>query len=149
MKASFTPLGESERVPPDALQPSSGMVYDSGFPYGVTAPDVLVTTQADPIMTTKRDTVDPDVNISRYIDQSVGGQTGVVHDNGYTGGISRAWYAARFTGRSVRFFMRPLQKDTGPVGLDNRNNVLQAGVREQFSTPPSLEQIYQAFTHQG
>lgn len=149
MRTTVAPTPDSDTRLSVGYQPTSALVYDGGFPPGVSAPSQRIQTQGDPIGTSARDDPEANVDISRYIDQAVGGKTGVVVGQGYSGGLSRDWFAGPFTGRYVRFFRRNLSNDKGPVGLDNRASALQAGVAEQFTVPPTLEQIYQGFVGGG
>lgn len=125
-------------------QPSSGMVYDPGFPFGVSAPAQRVQTQPDNIGSSEWNPVRADVDITRYVNQTVGGETGTVIRNGFTSGLNRSWFGAAFTGRSRRFPKADV-RHSGPVGRDNSASVRQAGVAEQFTVGPSLEDIYRSF----
>jgi hypothetical protein len=130
------------------LQPAGRVYYDAGFPGTVSSPMYNVVTQQDNIYETNWPAPEANVDIAQYIDQSVGGTTGTVVRNGYRTGINHDWLAP-ISDRMVHFVRRDLSKDTGPVGLDNRANVLQAGVSQQFAVMPSLEDIYRGFVQGG
>lgn len=116
--------------------PSGTVTYTgSVIPVGVDE-----STQADNIGETSYELSKPDVDISRYIDQTVGGKTGVTNPLGYSTGLNNSWYS-RFGGGYVKFFRRALAKDTGPVGRDNNMSRLQAGVGEQTAQYPSMQTI--------
>lgn len=115
--------------------PSGDVVYDGLIPVGDS-----VMTQADNPGATHYDIAHADVDISRYIDQTVGGQTSDVINLGYSTGLNNAWYS-RFAGGVVKFVTRNLSRDTGPVGRDNSRSVLQAGVALQTESWPTIQDI--------
>jgi hypothetical protein len=121
------------------------VLYDAGYPgRAVTLADQHVSHQDD-IGDTSWPVTEADYSTSRYINYSVGGTTGTVNRNGWTNGLW--WHRVPFRGSPTRAVMRDLGKDAhGPVGRSNYAQALQAGVAEQFTVPPTLEQIYRSFT---
>ena len=117
-----------------------GVQYGPGFAIGNP-----VQTQQDNIGDTDWAAPISDYDITRYVDQNIGGETGTVIRNGYTTGLNRDWWASPFAGGHARFVRRDLAKDTGPVGRDNSRTVLEAGVKQQYTTYPSIEDIYKSF----
>lgn len=115
--------------------PSGTVTYTGPVPVGVDR-----STQQDNINESSYQLSEPNVDISRYIDASVGGKTGVVNPLGYSTGLNNSWYS-RFAGGMVRFTRRNLAKDTGPVGRDNNMGNLQAGVASQTAQYPSMQAI--------
>jgi len=124
------------------------MVYDSGFPAGVTDPDSNVTTQPDVPGEDIGDWPGANVQFSSYIHASEGGVAGSAERLGWTTGLAKLdRNVHHFTGRAVRFARRNLALDTGPVGVSGYQDKLSAGVDSQFiDTMPPLEDIYRSFT---
>lgn len=115
--------------------PAGDTVYDGLIPVGDS-----VITQADNPGQTSYDVAHADVDISRYIDQTVGGETADVYNLGYSTGLNNSWYS-RFSGGVVKFVTRNLARDTGPVGRDNSRSTLQAGVELQTEGWPTIQDI--------
>lgn len=140
------PISPIRPVVAQQPEPASGIAYDGAYPGQLPYID-QVNTRGDNIGATSMGYAEPDVNMCRYIDQTVGGTTGVANKQGYTsGGMAHYWNANHFTGRTKQFMTRDLAKDTGPVGRSNYTGQLQSGVLSQFVIPPSLEDIYRSFT---
>jgi hypothetical protein len=117
------------------------VVYDAGYPAASGRPRVQ--TQGDVIGTTSWPVTEADVSTSRYIDYSVGGQTGTVNNLGWSNGLW--WKRVPFRGQTKQGVMRDLSKDAhGPVGRSNYAGQLAAGVADQFTVPPTLEQVYRS-----
>ena len=120
------------------------MAYDHTYPAAVSAPLYHIQTQGDTIGETIGETGLPEVNVDirRTINQSVGGTPGVANKQGYTSGIQRSWRADRFTGGAVHFVTSDLSIDSGPVGVSNRAGILKSAVENQYTVPPTMEEIY-------
>lgn len=119
-------------------QPSSGIDYGTQYPIGASQ----YQTTGAVIGSNMRDGTPVPVAGIGYINQTVGGRSGAVGWNGYSGGLSRAWWGNPFTGRAREFVRRDLVKDTGPVGRDNSRSVLASGVLSQQTVDPSLDDVY-------
>jgi hypothetical protein len=131
-------------------QPAGRVGYDQGMPGAVSSSLFHITVNPDNFEESQRGDAsaggnDRSVDITRYIDQNVGGSTGAVIGNGYTSGINQYWNRHSFRGRAVQFqsaqdaSIRP-----GPVGRVNYSGNLAAGVDSQFTIMPSLEDIYRS-----
>lgn len=133
--------------------PSGTVRYDSGNVGSVANLLYHITVQQDNIGSNSRTGADAggndrSVDITRYIDQNIGGKTGVRIVNGWTSGINLDWNRHQFRGRAVQFVRRNLADDTGPVGRTNFAGTLRTGVMSQFDVPPTLEEIYRSFVAQ-
>lgn len=100
-------------------------------------------TQADVIGSTDWDAPDVDVSLSRYVDVTDGGQTGTVTRLGYTDGFGTPWRSRGMGGMMVQLPATEVGS-YGPVGVDNYQAEVSAGVRSQFEQEPTLEEIYQS-----
>lgn len=130
-------------------EPAGRVSYDTGNPGQVSSPLFHITVNQDNIGENSRTDAsaggnDQSVDINRYIDRNIDGKTGAMVQNGWTSGINQSWNRHSFRGRAVQFVMRDLENDHGPVGRVNYAGNLAAGVEQQFSVMPSLEDIYRS-----
>lgn len=145
---TVTPGGNTD------AQPASRVAYDQGAPGAVSNPQYHITQNQDfnAILEGEPGRTDASaggndrsVDITRYIDRNIGGTTGDIINNGYTSGINQNWNRHSFRGRAVQFEdTARVQSRGGPVGRINYGGNLVAGVQQQFSVMPTLEDIYRS-----
>lgn len=148
---------ESIRSGNQTWQPASRVQYDDAMPGAVSSPLFHITVNQDTAGILEGESGrtdasaggnDRSVDITRYIDRNIGGTTGVVINNGYTSGLNQYWNRHSFRGRAVQFEDISRTSDRGgPVGRINYGGNLQAGIDQQFSVMPSLEDIYRSIAN--